>query len=172
MLLKLGIPTYSDTYYTALKGSTPTKIGQVMPSVIGLIYGLSVDVGGCLPQSSTALMLRYDQAYLVFLQLKMGAALYVDNYRVDRLVYNNTANTTSTAVFTNQQRYFPVVVPAVTDLKESTYYNPAGLGSSTTPVYVPLTVHYIDVDAYKYLKEKGYVFPNANSAPPTAHAPK
>jgi hypothetical protein len=166
MLLKLGIPTYSDTYYTQLTGATPTKIGQTMPSVIGLIYGLSVDVNGTTPQNNTFNCITPNQSTQLWLQLKIGAALYVDNFRLDRLVFSDGGTN-----FQNPNRYFPVMVPSETDLKESTFYNPNSIGSGGTPIYVPLTVHYIDKPSYAHMLQKGYLYANAHSAPSTPNAP-
>ena len=157
-LMKLGIPTYTDTYYTKLDG-TPgqVKIGQDMPKPIGWIYGLSVNPTGTQPANVGLNIISEANLQALWLYLKIGVDLYVNNYRLDNLNFVSVANQN----YSNPRRYLPVGVPNVTDLKESYYANPSGIAD----VYVPLTIHYIDVGAYDLLVEKGYLYRDYKALP-------
>lgn len=162
MLLKLGIPTYTDTYYTKLDG-TPgqVKIGQDMPKPIGWIYGLSVNPEGTQPTNVGLSIVGEGDLQKLWLYLKLGPDVYVNNYRLDNLNFLSVKNQD----YSNPSRYKPVGVPNVTDLKESYYYNPSGLAN----VFVPLTVHYINKESYDLLVQKGYLFRDVKALPQAKH---
>lgn len=169
LCFKLGLKTYSDTYYTNLVGVSPTKIGQDMPNPVGWIYGISIDTDSVNPTDASLPNITLAQASNLWLYFKFGVELFINNMRCDKLVYYG--NAISGAVnYSNQQRYFPVNIPRVTDLKQSYYNNPQGYGTQTSPLQIPLTIWYLTVDTCNDLVKKGYTFDGTMAVPAKEHA--
>jgi hypothetical protein len=164
LCFKLGVKTYTDTYYTNLLGSSPTKIGQNMPMPIGWIYGISIDTDSVNPTDKTLPNITAAQASNLWLYFKIGAELFINNMRLDKLIYYGNA-TSGSENYSNQQRYFTVNIPRVSDLKESYYNNPQGYGTQLAPLQIPLTIYYINVNTYDHLLKKGYIFDGAVTLP-------
>lgn len=174
-LFKLGVKTYTDTYYTNLQGISPTKIGQDMPNPVGWIYGISIETDSVNPTDQSLPNITLVQASQLWLYFKLGTNLFINNMRCDKLVYYNPAsnllsppfpaNTVQQCNYSNQQRYFPVNIPCTTDLKQSYYNNPTGIGSSSSIVQIPLTIWYININSYKDLLRKGYIFDGTIALP-------
>lgn len=164
-LFKLGIKTFTDTYYTQLVGDTGVKIGQDMPNPIGWIYGISIETDCTQPTDQTKLCISLSNASQLYLYFKVGTDLFINNFRIDRAVYTVPVGVPTPAQYQNQERYFPVNIPRVTDLKQSYYNNPTGIGTPLAPVYIPLTVYYIDVTSYNHLVKMGHLFDGAAAVP-------
>ena len=163
-LMKLGVRTFTDTYFTLLNGNSPVKRGQDMPKPVGWIYGIAFETDSVQPTDATKPTITIAQASLLYLYFKVGTNLFMNNFRIDRAVYYSPTTSLPFGI----DRYFPVNIPEVTDLKESYYNNPTGIGNGTTggpPVYIPLTIYYIDIDSYKELLAKGYLFDGAKALP-------
>lgn len=169
-LLHMGCRTYTDTYFTQLKGQPGVvKIGQDMPKPVGWIYGISIETDSVFPTDQTIPTITLAQASLLYLYFKVGKDLFINNARCDKFVfYVPPTGAGQVPQYTNQQRYFPVNIPDVTDLKQSYYQNPTGIGASPN-VYIPLTIWYIDIDDYHQLLGKGYIFNGTRALP---HHPK
>jgi hypothetical protein len=167
-LYKLGVKTYTDTYYTQLTGGTPTMIGQDMPNVVGWIYGISIDVDGVLPTDQSKNAISLANASNLWLYFKVNAELFINNMRLDKLVFVNPNEGlgAAPAQYSNQRRYFDVNIPYVTDLKQSYYNNPTSLGTSVAPLYIPLSIYYIDRDSYNGLVKKGYLMDGVKALQP------
>lgn len=173
-LMKLGIKTYSDTYFTQLTGSSPTLIGQDMPKPVGWIYGISIETDSTFPTDASKPTITLGNAALLYLYFKIGTDLYMNNMRCDKLVFYHPSGA-GNPDYSNQARYFPVNIPYTTDLKQSYYNNPSSIGSvpvSGGPVYIPLTIYYIDVASYHALVAKGYLFDGVAAMPHHANSPK
>ena len=161
MCFKMGIRTYTDTYFTQLVGSSPTKIGQDMPNPVGWIYGISIETDSVFPTDKTLPTIAFADAANLYLYFKDGTDLYINNMRCDRLVYTQPSAPNSS----NPRRYFSVNIPRMTDLKQSYYNNPTGIGTTGAPVLIPLTIYYIDVASVDMLRAKGYIFDGARALP-------
>jgi hypothetical protein len=162
MCFKMGIRTYSDTYFTMLDGGSPTKIGQDMPNPIGWIYGISIETDSVYPTDATKPTITIDQASKLYLYFKEGTDLYLNNFRCDRAVFSNPpAPLPTTEYYSNPKRYFQINIPKMTDLKQSYYNNPTAIKN----VYVPLTIYYIDILSYNELLHKGYLHAGVRSMP-------
>ena len=147
-LMKLGIPTFTDTYFTLLPttATQQIKIGQDMPTPVGWIYGISLTTGGSHPTDPTQPIITSAQAPNVYIYFKIATDLYMHNFRLDNYMMFSQADNQ----MNNQLRYLPVSIPAATDLKESYYLNPTGI----TSTYVPLTIHYISLRDYRLMLAK------------------
>lgn len=166
-LFKLGVKTYTDTYFTQLVGKSPVKIGQNMPEPVGWIYGISIGVGSFYPTDQSQPTIAMADASNLYLYFKVGTQLFMNNFRCDQAVYYNPTTDLPFGI----DRYFPVNIPRVTDLKESYYNNPTGIGA-VSPLLIPLTIYYINKEDYEGLLKKGYLFDGVAALPAHQHAPK
>ena len=164
-MVKLGIPIYTDTYYTLLNGGAQAKIGQDMPNPVGHIFGISCVVEGVQPTDQTKRVLTTAQAGLIWLYLKVGTNLFMNNFRLDKLIFETPA-TSGLQTYQNPRRYYPCSIPVATDLKESYYLNPTAIGAPpTTGIYAALQIHYIDRPSYFELVNKGYLYRGVENLP-------
>lgn len=165
-LMKMGVRTYTDTYFTLLDGSSPIQIGQDMPKPVGWIYGISIETDSVQPTDKSKATITQADAAKLYLYLKIGTDLYMNNVRLDRLMFYVPSGTGNS--YANSERYFPVSIPHTTDLKQSYYNNPTGIGSPTA-AYIPLTIYYIEIKDYNYLLKKGYLFDGTAAMPHHPH---
>lgn len=157
-LMKLGIPTYTDTYFTLLPSTATSqiKIGQDMPTPVGWIYGISTTVWGSHPTDPTKPMITNIDATNLYVYFKIATDLYMNNYRVDNYVmFSAQTSSILNAQLNGTTRYMPVNIPAATDLKESYYLNPQGIVDK----YIGLTIHYISLIDYRMMQKKGLITP-------------
>lgn len=162
MMVKLGIPVYTDTYYTLINGGAQAKIGQDMPNSVGYIFGISTIVNGVQPTDQTKIIISTAQASAIWLYLKIGVNLFQNNFRLDKLIFEDS---TAPGQYANQRRYFDVSIPRVMDLKESYYLNPTAIGTPAAPRFVALQIYYIDIASYDLLVKKKYMFRGVDSIP-------
>ena len=160
LLFKLGIPTCIYSVETTLTGSLQEKIGDTLEVTVGHVYGMSVDIGGTTSQSTVTNNILTADTVKLWLNLKYGQSIYVNNLRLDHLVFSEPAAASSG--YSNPQKYLPVNIPVGTDLKQSYYQNPSLL---TTPKTVTLNLFYIDKTAYKNLVDQKLVMQNGLKTP-------
>ena len=159
-LMKLGIPTYTDTYFTLLPSTATSqiKIGQDMPTPVGWIYGISTTINGSHPTDPTKPMINRADSTNLYVYFKIATDLFMNNYRLDNYVMfdaNPTATANTNSQLNNSQRYMSVNIPSATDLKESYYLNPQGIVDK----YIGLTIHYISLIDYRMMQKKGLITP-------------
>lgn len=158
LLLQWGIPTYIYSVETVLQGKLDEKIGDTMEVTVGWVYGLSVNIDGVLPDNSAELINSL-QASNFYLTLKYGQSLYINKLRLTHLIYDR--KTAGSLDPTNPKKYLDVNIPLDTDLKQSFYSNP----SLISGVAIALNLFYIDINAYKFLVERGLVLQNGLALP-------
>jgi hypothetical protein len=172
-LFKLGIPTYTYTFYTQLDGSITQNINQNMPQPVGRIYGISTITDSCLPKDSSQSLLSVfspisginNNVADISISFKYAATEFYDTYRLDQLlhVYPAYKDSESGAIiapqYNNSTRYRLVNIPGDIDLKYSFYTNPKNVGGFN----VALTIHYIDVNTYADMLNDGLVLRNAKN---------
>lgn len=145
-LFQLGIPTYVYSVQTALSGKNTQFIGDTLEVTVGWVYGLSINIENSLPGDQSQLNVTSIQAAKLFLNLKYGTSIYVNQLRLDHLIFNDPSATSNK--YNNPQKYLPVNIPMATDLKQSFYTNPTLIA---TPANVALNLFYIDTTGYENL---------------------
>lgn len=155
VLFKLGIPTYVYVVETQLTANAEIKIGETLPVDLGWIYGMSVNINGCSPKDSTKLNILPGQSASLFLTLKYGQSLYVNNLRVSELIYTQP-EPVAQSLFTNSNRYLSVNIPLNTDLKQSFFANPTLI----TGRIISLNLYYVDLTSYRTLVNEGILLRN------------
>jgi len=153
LLLKLGIPTYVYSVNTVLQGVDQEMIGDTMEVTVGHIYGMSVDIQGNSVISSGTPNITTSQAFLLYINIKFGQAIYMNNLRLNHLVYDDPS---AVPKYNNPKKYFECNVPYGTDLKKSYYQNPTHINGAN----VALNLFYIDTVAYKNLLDSNMVYNN------------
>lgn len=143
LLTKYGIPTYITSIFTDLGSvaSATLQIGKQMPNNVGLIYGMSIYIGGVVPDAAGKSMITLADAGKLYINLVSGSLTFLNYLKLDQLAFSSGTNITSS------RKYLPVNIPANFDLDQSKYYNPESL----TDLTIGLQLWYIDVDSYNKL---------------------
>lgn len=150
LLSEQGVATLFTTILITLptSGSQNIPIAKQLPNQIGMIYGLSIDVGQKDPNNNNLITLA--QSALLYITLKKGSANFIENMRMDKLLFNNAD---ATGNLSNPNRYLPVNVPGDFDLDTSFLTNPTGITSGV----VSLNLWYITKTTMQTLKASGVV---------------
>lgn len=148
-LVKYNIPTYLTQIKTTLPSTAQSSvnIGKNMPTNVGLIYGIFIYADSVVPDDASQNLISVSESESIYMSLKVGMTLYVENLRLDHLIYYNTA---ATAV-NNTTRYMPVNIPYNIELDKSYYLNPSGTVDKT----ILLNLLYIDKVGLALLQKNG-----------------
>lgn len=152
MIIKAGVPTYVVKLEINLSGNqNEISVAQQEPNPIGLIYGLSVDIGGTHPTDNTRQLIDQNDSRNLWLTLKYNTAEFVDKIRLSRLG-NDIPNANGGII----RNYFPCNIPRGTDWQGSKIYNYTGITNKT----ILLNLYFIDVQSLAALREQGIFFRN------------
>lgn len=157
LLIKQGIPTYIINIFTDLGAvaESPIQIGKQMPTNIGLIYGISVNVDGVQPDNASNAMITQDEASKIWLTLVAGSLSFLKYVKLDQLVFS------SSTLGDNQQRFLPVNIPNNFSLDLSQYFNPESIINKT----ISLQFWYIDKESYNRLVSNKLIVGSIIQAP-------
>jgi hypothetical protein len=159
LLFRLGVPTYVFTVEADILAVPKIPIGEKMPVDLGWVYGVSVNIAGHTATTGRVLPTS-GQIGDLYLNLKYGQAIYVDQLRLSELVYTlPIALAAGAPQFQNAHRYMPLNIPMNTDLKLSWIQNPTLLADIT----VAINFYYIDTVAYQNLLNAGHLLANGIS---------
>ncbi len=147
-IVKYNIPTYLTQIVTTLpaQAQNVVNIGKNMPTNVGLIYGIFVYTDNVLPTDASQDLISGADAEGIYMSLKVGNTLYIENLRLDHLIFFNK----NLGAVNNTTRYMPVNIPYNIELDKSQYFNPSGVISKT----ILLNLLYIDMVGLKLLQEK------------------
>lgn len=150
-IVKYNIPTYLTQIQTTLESSAQASIniGKNMPKTVGLIYGIFIYADGTMPDDASKPLISVTDSQELYMTLKVGMTDYIQNLRLDHLIYfNNGASAVN-----NTQRYMPVNIPYNVELDKSVYLNPSGIIDKT----ILLNLLFIDMVGLKLLQSKGLI---------------
>lgn len=151
ILDQYAIPQLFTTIKTVIPATAKSQINiaTTMPTQIGLIYGISLTVDNTDEAGNT--LITFAQSGNIYLSLKKGSTLVLDNFRLDKLVYADSD--AATAFNTSDGRYLPTIIPNTISLDQSYYSNPSALTSAT----IMLDLWYITNEMVNYLQDKGAI---------------
>lgn len=158
LLNKLGIPSYISQIVVDLPSAnnTTVQLNDKVPESAGWIYGMSVEHDGTTPTDQTKVLINAADMQNLWLQLKYGTSIYIDNYRLDKLSWRDA---TVPIAFRN---YTPFSIPADTAWKNSVLLNPTGIINKT----VIINVYFIDKGSYQHLVDTGVFWKNGRKTNP------
>lgn len=152
ILDKNGIPQLFQVIKTVITAAAPQiKLGNTLPTQIGLIYGISttVGIGGVATVDDTNnTLITAANASNLYLNLLKGSTLVVSPMRLDKLIFNVPS---ATLAPTADNRFLPMIIPNTISLDTSYYSNPTGISAGE----IMLELWYIDNDMLQYLVQKG-----------------
>ncbi len=144
LLIKYGIPTYFVPIYTDLPATNQLQIdiSAQLQTQIGRIYGFSLDTDTVSPANKQ--LISVNDAMNIYLSLKWGSSYFIQEIRLDNMIYNITPGSTS---MLPGERFLPVNVPNDFSLDQSIYINPTGVVGKT----IKLNAWYISKISYNQL---------------------
>ena len=152
----LHFPIYTQIPVTPV--TQKINITQVMPTQVGLIWGLSVDVEGVTPLNQ-ALITQADATNL-YLTLRQGSSDFVLDLRVINMNFINFVPAVIPAVAAsnvlNPYRFLSVNIPGNISLDQSFYSNPTSLFSGA---FIKLNLWYATWANLAELEKRGFISP-------------
>jgi len=155
LLFKVGIPTYKTNLITEITATNTVNLGQQAPTNIGWIYGISLNVAGtsATTNANGQTLVTLLQAANLWLNLKIGTNVFIQNTRLSNFVYQQP-NVTRT----QEKNYVPVSIPLDLDWKQSQIVNPTLMSA----VFVDFDFWYIDKQSYANLLKSGALWQTGN----------
>ena len=148
---KYNIPTQFSTIVLSFPTSAQAKliIPDKLQTNIGLIYGLSIYCDTVTSDNQT--LITTTEAGLLYLILKKGSADFIDQIRLDDLLFQFSGVPTLPA-----DKYLPVHVPAPFSLDQSFIANPTGIVAPAAPgtKAIQLNLWYINTNMYEMMKRE------------------
>lgn len=146
-LLAKGYPALIYQQLITLPGVAVNNniIGTKLQEQVGLIYGISININGVDPNN--AAVINAADAARLYLVLKQGSSNFIDTYRLDNLVFVDSASNN----WNNQTRFLPVNITDKISLDQSYITNPAGIVNKS----IILNFHYITKNDYARVKASG-----------------
>lgn len=157
LLFRVGIPTYSTTIQVdfAADAANQVNLAQKAPTNIAWIYGISVNVGGVVPNQNAKNLISLADAGSLWIVFKIGSGLIIDTLRLSNMVYMEAGVSR-----TQDRNYMPVSMPSQLDWQKSFIYNPTPVVSKT----VLFNLFYVNEDDYDRLTASGVL--GKNGIPP------
>ncbi len=154
LLIRNRLPVLHYPIYTQIPVAPITQkinITQVMPTQVGLIWGISVDVQGVTPLNQALITLADSQA--LYLTLRQGSSDFVLDLRLTNTVFTQDA---AGVTALNPYRFLSVNIPGNISLDQSFYSNPTSIA---TGAFIKLNLWYCTWANLKYLESKGQIMP-------------
>ena len=170
LLIRNRLPVLHYPIYTAIPptpGQQRINITQIMPTQVGLIYGISIDTNGVTP-NNVPLITTQNSADL-YLTLRQGSSDFILDLRLINALFIETATVLpgGAVQIENPYRFLSVNIPGDISLDQSYYSNPTTIvpGLGAPGLFIKLNLWYCTWANLKYLESKGAILPQAAGTP-------